>query len=171
MSNASFNGKRLRSARLGERMSLNVSAILRELYDAETESRLDDAGGGVLFDPLVLAVADAGAPWFPRLKEILGPFHRTPAEAIQQVEPVPRARSILCWCLRMSRGTCGACIQRCPVGSIGETVRERRIPPCFEQREMLMRVGPERYAHEGRYGCGLCQTAVPCEFRNPTEKP
>jgi len=27
--------------------------------------------------------------------------------------------------------------------------------------------GRKTYPWHGQYGCGLCQTGVPCEFRNP----
>ena len=34
------------------------------------------------------------------------------------------------WCLRTARGTCGACIRRCPVESIGESVPARDKDAC-----------------------------------------
>ena len=73
------------------------------------------------------------------------------------------------WCLRSARGTCGACIQRCPVGSIGESVHARNIPACYNYRERIRALARGRYDWESaHYGCGLCQAGVPCESRNPT---
>ena len=73
------------------------------------------------------------------------------------------------WCLKSARGTCGTCIRRCPVGSIGESVRERDIDACRGQRDVVRAHAPERYDWtSNHYGCGLCQTAVPCEDCNPT---
>ena len=71
-------------------------------------------------------------------------------------------------CLRTARGTCGACIDRCPAGSIGERPDQRDKTAC---RDWAYRVvaqrGRSRFDWDGTYGCGLCQTAVPCESCNP----
>ena len=72
------------------------------------------------------------------------------------------------WCLKSAKGTCGACIKRCPVGSIGETNADRDKEPCNEHdMERISAQYGKLYDWEGIYGCGLCQTAVPCEFRKP----
>jgi len=72
------------------------------------------------------------------------------------------------WCLKTARGTCGACIARCPVGSIGCSADERDKEACYHHTmETVSRLGPEQFGWQGVYGCGLCQTGVPCEFRNP----
>ena len=55
---------------------------------------------------------------------------------------------------------CGACIRRCPVNAITlEDGKNQRI--CKEWIDKTS----ERYAP--RYGCGKCQTGVPCESRIP----
>ena len=75
------------------------------------------------------------------------------------------------WCLKSARGTCGVCIERCPVASVGESVHERDIDACRRQRDVVMtHVGTRYDWTSSHYGCGLCQTAVPCEDRNPTAK-
>lgn len=58
---------------------------------------------------------------------------------------------------------CGACVRRCPAGAIN-LKRGKAHPPCaaFLDRTMA-RFSP-------RYGCGKCQTAVPCESGRP-QKP
>ena len=55
---------------------------------------------------------------------------------------------------------CGACIRRCPVNAITmEKGKDHNIcGPWVDQSK-------ETYAP--RYGCGLCQTGVPCESRRP----
>jgi epoxyqueuosine reductase QueG len=84
--------------------------------------------------------------------------------------PRPYGDHAFAWCLKLSGGTCGACIRRCPVGSIGETIQDRDKSRCHEHAYILInRRGREVFGWEGVYGCGLCQTAVPCEGRNPTE--
>jgi epoxyqueuosine reductase QueG len=277
-------------------MTLDVVAVLRELYEADPDKRLDDAAGSLLFDPPLVATADATDPWFSRWKDVIGAFHWTAQEALALTAPSARARSVICWCLpvgetarkanreavefpsrawayartmadrilsrmeqgleqhlrvrghaaiapagtpqdtvepatgvrcstrwsqrhvafvaglgtfgisgglitvrgvahrlgsvvtsaaieptarpygddpfawclRSSRGTCGACIARCPAGSIGQTVNDRNKQACSDHSRRVRQRGAELYGWDGTYGCGLCQTGVPCEFRNPT---
>lgn len=54
---------------------------------------------------------------------------------------------------------CGACIKRCPAGAIDES--GKRHLQCSEFLDETMK----RYSP--RYGCGKCQTKVPCENRIP----
>ncbi len=57
---------------------------------------------------------------------------------------------------------CGACIRRCPPGAIDESGKKH--PPCSDYLDtMRARFAP-------RYGCGKCQTAVPCEDRIPARR-
>lgn len=58
---------------------------------------------------------------------------------------------------------CGHCVKRCPVKAISvETGKNHRICSAFLDRTAA------RYSP--RYGCGKCQTAVPCESRIPLKK-
>lgn len=90
-----------------------------------------------------------------------------------EIAPTPRpyGDDPFAWCLRSARGTCGACADRCPTTSIGETVHDRNKDACSHWAYGRFRHGRglELFGWEGVYGCGLCQTAVPCEGRNPTE--
>lgn len=68
-------------------------------------------------------------------------------------------------CLYFHDGSCGSCIGRCPAGAIDVSGHDKR-----KCREYLYGNIPAETA--GRYdvqvlGCGLCQTDVPCEGRNP----
>jgi len=54
---------------------------------------------------------------------------------------------------------CGACIPRCPVGAI--TMEGKEHPPCHDMQTRVKK----HFAP--RYGCGKCQTAVPCEHSIP----
>jgi epoxyqueuosine reductase len=69
------------------------------------------------------------------------------------------------YCLFFSRGTCGACIKRCPAGAI--TREGHNKERCMEY--VFTVTSP--YVKEGfgfdSYGCGLCQTGVPCESGIP----
>jgi epoxyqueuosine reductase QueG len=54
---------------------------------------------------------------------------------------------------------CGACILRCPPQAIDKNGKDNAVCSNFLQ-ETLLRFKP-------RYGCGKCQTGVPCEARRP----
>lgn len=61
--------------------------------------------------------------------------------------------------------TCGVCIRRCPVGALSEHGNDKLR--CADH--MDNKVSPyieERFGFKG-YGCGLCQTGVPCESGIP----
>lgn len=82
----------------------------------------------------------------------------------------PYGEDAFAWCLATARGTCGLCRRRCPADSIGPTVAERNKENCRRYyQETIIAAGPEHYGWSGVYGCGLCQTDVPCEERNPVE--
>jgi epoxyqueuosine reductase QueG len=87
-----------------------------------------------------------------------------------RVPPTPRpyGDDPFAWCLKMSRGLCGACIKRCPVASIGSSVHDRDKDACRRHAyEFISKHGRQAFGWEGVYGCGLCQTGVPCEDRKP----
>jgi len=72
------------------------------------------------------------------------------------------------YCLFRSGGTCGKCMERCPVGAITPEGHDKM--KCFEH--VFKTVIPyikTRYRFDG-YSCGLCQTGVPCESRIPFKK-
>lgn len=69
------------------------------------------------------------------------------------------------WCPFLAKGSCGACISRCPVNAILPGERDKAA--C---REHVYGTVPAAVAD--RYGvtetgCGLCQTGVPCEEAIP----
>lgn len=55
---------------------------------------------------------------------------------------------------------CGACAKRCPVNAIDPETGKDHVK-CHKN---VIKSGIIRYP---RYGCGLCQTAVPCEHERP----
>ncbi|KJS29699.1 MAG: 4Fe-4S ferredoxin [Desulfatitalea sp. BRH_c12] len=67
-------------------------------------------------------------------------------------------------CLYYSRGICKKCIARCPVGAISETGKDKAL--CFTHVRKTRDYVKTHYGFEG-YGCGLCQTGVPCESGVP----
>jgi len=76
-----------------------------------------------------------------------------------ELEPTNREYTgIYDYCTR-----CGACIPRCAAHAITlEHAKNHAL--CHDRQEML------KLRYTPRYGCGKCQTAVPCESRNPSRK-
>ncbi len=73
------------------------------------------------------------------------------------------------YCLFFSQGgACGKCMTRCPAGAI--TPQGVDKGKCREYIDMVQKAYVlENYGLEA-YGCGLCQTKVPCESRIPSAK-
>ena len=69
------------------------------------------------------------------------------------------------YCLFFTRGICRKCISRCPVEALSETGHDKikcrnHLKPATKDYVRA------HYGFEG-YGCGLCQTKVPCESKIP----
>lgn len=77
------------------------------------------------------------------------------------------ARTPFSSCTYYVNGKCKACIARCPAGAITEAGHDKIKCLEFQRKE---------FAHlretlkVGNTGCGLCQTKVPCEFKNPMKQ-
>ncbi|WXG43871.1 MAG: epoxyqueuosine reductase [Promethearchaeati archaeon SRVP18_Atabeyarchaeia-1] len=69
------------------------------------------------------------------------------------------------YCLFFSKGTCGKCVERCPVGAISKAGHDKI--KCREYVDSMWNYVRTHYGFEG-YGCGLCQTGVPCESGIPS---
>jgi epoxyqueuosine reductase len=70
------------------------------------------------------------------------------------------------WCLFHSTGKCLACMRRCPAGAISKTGHDKA--KCREYIRNVTAVHVEKEQLGFRVNsCGLCQTKVPCESRNP----
>ncbi|MBU0970031.1 MAG: epoxyqueuosine reductase [Proteobacteria bacterium] len=68
------------------------------------------------------------------------------------------------WCLYYAQGTCGKCIDRCPVRAITEAGHDKE--KCRQHLAKSRGYVKKTYQFEG-YGCGLCQVGVPCEAGIP----
>ncbi len=72
------------------------------------------------------------------------------------------------YCLFFTHGICGKCIPKCPPGAITEKGKNKAI--CLRHLfPTTSQYVSTNYGFDG-YGCGHCQTGVPCESRIPTEK-
>lgn len=70
------------------------------------------------------------------------------------------------YCLFYSKGTCGKCIDRCPAGALSKAGHDKT--KCSKYLDVTREYVRTHYGFEG-YGCGLCQTGVPCESGIPLE--
>jgi hypothetical protein len=85
------------------------------------------------------------------------------------ISPTPRPYTDhQAYCLFFSKGICGKCIPRCPVGALGENGHDKI--KCYNHlKPVTADYVKSEYGFVG-YGCGLCQTKVPCESKIPTKQ-
>lgn len=85
------------------------------------------------------------------------------------LEPTPRpSTDHRSNCLWYREGSCGACVDRCPVGALSTSGHDKNICREYVYGGVPEAVG-ESYAVTAT-GCGLCQTKVPCEGSIPSGK-
>ncbi|MFC1798850.1 epoxyqueuosine reductase [Thermodesulfobacteriota bacterium] len=70
------------------------------------------------------------------------------------------------YCLFYTKGKCKKCIPRCPADAISESGHDK-IKCRGYMHPMIHEYVKVNYHFDG-YGCGLCQTGVPCESKIPT---
>jgi ferredoxin len=70
-------------------------------------------------------------------------------------------------CTYYVNGGCRACIARCPAGAISEAGHDK--DRCYQYTRCQFKPLREELK-VGNTGCGLCQTGVPCEARNPVKR-
>jgi epoxyqueuosine reductase len=83
------------------------------------------------------------------------------------IAPTPRPYADhRAYCLFFAEGTCGKCIDRCPVRAITEAGHDKE--KCRQHLVRAREYVKKTYKFEG-YGCGLCQVGVPCESGIPVK--
>jgi len=68
-------------------------------------------------------------------------------------------------CLYYAKGTCGACMKRCPVDAITKSGHDKQI--CHDYIRGITAPYATEILGVKQTPCGLCQAKVPCEKRNP----
>ena len=82
------------------------------------------------------------------------------------VEPTPRPYSRHYeYCSFKTKKTCGVCIKRCPAGALSERGQDKTLCKNYLDDKVKPYV-ETHYGFKG-YGCGLCQTGVPCSSGIP----
>ena len=69
------------------------------------------------------------------------------------------------YCLFYTKGACGMCAERCAGDAVTKASGHDKSA-CMKQCMTTMRYATE-LGLKGGYGCGFCQTGVPCESQNP----
>lgn len=88
--------------------------------------------------------------------------------AAVRIPPTPRPyKNHQAYCLYHSRGICKKCAARCPVGAITENGKDKAL--CLSHLRATRSYVRDNFSFNG-YGCGLCQTGVPCESGIPSVK-
>jgi epoxyqueuosine reductase QueG len=82
-----------------------------------------------------------------------------------RIPPTPRPYSdYRAYCLFFSQGSCGKCIERCPAGAVSKSGHDKS--KCMAYLEVTRAYVTSHLGFKG-YGCGFCQSGVPCESRIP----
>ncbi len=68
------------------------------------------------------------------------------------------------YCLFFAKGICGMCTKRCPAAAVTKSGHDKAA--CMKQCAATARYADKQFGLKG-YGCGFCQTGVPCESRIP----
>ena len=83
-----------------------------------------------------------------------------------QIQPTQRPyNDHHAYCLFYSKGICGKCISRCPVEALSKAGHDK-IKCLSHLKPVTEDYVKAHYGFDG-YGCGLCQTKVPCESKIP----
>jgi epoxyqueuosine reductase len=86
-----------------------------------------------------------------------------------KITPTPRPYTDHhAYCLFYTQGICGKCISRCPVGALSQAGHDK-IKCRHHIRPVTADYVKTQYGFDG-YGCGLCQTKVPCESKIPARQ-
>jgi epoxyqueuosine reductase len=84
-----------------------------------------------------------------------------------KVPPTPRPyKDHHAYCLHYAKGICGMCMSRCPAGAVTKSGHDKTA--CGQQCMVTAEYAEKQLGlPKGAYGCGFCQTGVPCESRIP----
>lgn len=71
------------------------------------------------------------------------------------------------WCLYFKDGSCGLCMERCPVNAISEVGHDKNVCADYEDVFSTKYWPSDIDKADYIFGCGLCQVGIPCESRRP----
>jgi epoxyqueuosine reductase len=70
------------------------------------------------------------------------------------------------YCLHYAKGICGMCMTRCPAGAVTKSGHNKLA--CAKQCNVTAEYADKQLGLKS-YGCGFCQTGVPCESQIPVK--
>lgn len=90
-------------------------------------------------------------------------------EAPLEVKPLPYEDHHQ-WCLYYKNGSCGVCMNRCPIQSITESGHDKNA--CADYEDIFAVKYWPKDIDRGNYilGCGLCQAGIPCQNGRPEKE-
>ena len=98
----------------------------------------------------------------------VGKAHRLGSLVIEApLAPTPRAyKGPYDYCLFHAKGRCAKCVDRCPAGALSKAGHDKILCQAFlaSTTPKINELWPDL---AGAYGCGLCQSAVPCDTHLP----
>jgi hypothetical protein len=99
----------------------------------------------------------------------VGKAHRLASLVLERaLAPTPRPyEGPYDYCLWHAKGTCAKCVDRCPAGALSRAGHDKLRCLDFFNRVVTPRVKKLWPELAGGYGCGLCQSGVPCDVRIP----
>lgn len=71
------------------------------------------------------------------------------------------------WCSYHKDGSCGVCMDRCPIGALTPQGHDKIACKAYEDKLRETMIQDGRMQPPYMLCCGLCQTGVPCEDRAP----
>lgn len=72
------------------------------------------------------------------------------------------------YCLYFTHGTCGKCMDRCPVSALTPEGGHNKDKCHLHVEKVCPEYIEKTYGLKNTYGCGLCQCGVPCSDHIPT---
>ncbi|QWV93000.1 epoxyqueuosine reductase [Geomonas oryzisoli] len=78
--------------------------MMMQFVSEEPGNRFTEDGSPYFAEPLI-GFAAADDPLFAQYQEVIGPFHMTPTELVQQEAPPWRPATVICWALPISEAT------------------------------------------------------------------
>ena len=99
----------------------------------------------------------------------VGKAHRV-GSVVARVKLTPTIRPYdhhQAYCLYFQDGSCLACVKRCPVGAISKKGHDKA--KCYDHAGKTCGEYVKKRLKFDGYGCGLCQTGVPCESGIPVK--
>lgn len=148
-----------------------VEAILKDFTSRSTANTLKNEANERAFDKPLVGYASGGDPIFEEYKEHVGPFYMTPWEIFaltyNDMQVKPDDLTVISYILPQTAATKKDNRQE-DFYPISESGKDKQLCKAhlFPVTSSYVK---HNFGFDG-YGCGLCQTGVPCESKIPLSK-